>query len=100
MGDMGDYWRDVKPDLLERSKAKRQGNRESSAAILTAAGIKHETHNAGAHLVVTHGGHIYDFWPGTGLWKMRGSLQQHRGVRRLLKQLGVAFPLLNAKGAT
>lgn len=92
MGDMGDYWRDVRPDMLERSKAKRAGNRATSVAILAAAGLRYAVHNDGAHLIIAHGGYIYDFWPGTGLWKMRGNIQQHRGVRRLLKQIGVSFP--------
>jgi len=32
-------------------------------------------------------GHTYDFWPGTGLWKLRGGTRTHRGVRKLLEQI-------------
>jgi hypothetical protein len=86
MGDMGDFWRDVKPAMKERSQQKRAGNREQSARSLTDAGIQFLSRNAGAHLIVIGAnGHTYDFWPGTGLWRMRGSTRDHRGVRSLIR---------------
>jgi hypothetical protein len=88
MGDMGDYWRDVTPGMKERSQAKRASNREQSATLLTQAGVPFETRNAGAHLIVNHGGVVCDFWPGTGLWQVRGG-RQGRGVRNLLKAINV-----------
>lgn len=62
-------------------------NRESSADMLRQAGIAFQSNNAGAHLVVNHGGVTVDFWPGTGLWCIRGSIAKHRGVNRLLSRL-------------
>lgn len=86
MGDMGDYWRDVTPVLQERSKQKRASNREKSARLLSEAGIQFQSKNDGAHLIVAgYKGHVYDFWPGTGLWRMRGSPRDHRGVRSLIR---------------
>lgn len=83
---MGDYWRDVTPALQERSKQKRASNREKSARLLSEAGIQFQTKNDGAHLIVTGvGGHTFDFWPGTGLWRMRGSAKDHRGVFSLIR---------------
>lgn len=65
---------------------KRAKNREDSARMLREARVRFVEKNDGAHLIVTgSGGHVFDFWPGTGLWKMRGSMQQHRGVRKLIK---------------
>ncbi len=87
MGDMGDYWRDVRPAMQEESRQKRASNRESSAKMLTAAGIAFETKNEGAHLIVTANGRTVDFWPGTGLWIERGTSKQKRGVRRLIAEL-------------
>lgn len=87
MGDMGDYWRDVRPAMQEESRQKRASNRESSAKMLTAAGVAFETKNEGAHLIVTANGHTVDFWPGTGLWIERGTTKQKRGVRRLIAEL-------------
>jgi hypothetical protein len=66
---------------------KRAKNRDDSARLLREAGIPFTPMNDGAHLIVTLNGHFYDFWPGTGLWKMRGSTQKHRGVWKLLKML-------------
>lgn len=79
--DLGAYWRDVKA----ASQAKRAGNRKSSAELLREAGVQFTAKNGDAHLIVrTDSGHVIDFWPGTGLWIMRGSTQRHGGVRKLI----------------
>ena len=39
MGDMGDYWRDVRPAMKEESQRRRSSNRESSSRLLAEAGI-------------------------------------------------------------
>lgn len=80
--------------MKQASQERRAANRENSAELLMAAGVKFDSKNVGAHLIVSHAGHTYDFWPGTGLWKMRGSPKSHRGVRWLFAQLGVAMPVL------
>ncbi len=79
--DMGEFWRDVKA----ASQVKRAANRESSADALRRAGVKFETKNDGAHLIVTGPGGLVDFWPGTGLWKPRGTISHRRGVSGLIK---------------
>ncbi len=63
---------------------KRSSNREQSAKLLTDAGVRFESKNDGAHLVVTVGHEAVDFWPGTGLWIVRGLPARHRGVMKLL----------------
>lgn len=65
-------------------QSKRAHNREDSAQVLRDADIDFLERNHGAHLIVTGGGHTFDFWPGTGLWQMRGSTQKHRGVHKLV----------------
>lgn len=92
MGDMGDYWRDVTPGMKERSQQRRADNRESSAKMLAAAGLAFEVKNDGAHLIVKANGRTVDFWPGTGLWVVRGTNERRRGVRRLIQQLGGRLP--------
>ena len=83
---MADYWRDVKPAMHEASQQRRAANRLSSAEMLRANGVEFESKNDGAHLIVRDcAGCVFDFWPGTGLWKMRGARLQRRGVRALLK---------------
>jgi hypothetical protein len=77
---MGDYWRDVKAARQE----KRADNRKSSAEMLAEAGIKSETKNGGAHLIVSAIGKTIDFWPGTGLWMVRGQPKRSYGFRGLI----------------
>lgn len=78
--DMSSFWRDVR----DARQAKRSSNREASPAQLVAAGITFTTHNGGAHLVVSAANKTIDFWPGTGLWKVRGTNREGRGVRHLI----------------
>ena len=73
--------------MRELSRAKRSHNREQSAALLENSGIEFERKNDGAHLIILSNPKI-DFYPGTGLWRVRGENKSHRGVRHLLKHLG------------
>lgn len=75
--------------FAEESKAKRAGNRENSAEILTQRGVSFTPKNGGAHLIVNHNGKVADFWPGTGKYQVRGAGPYKRGVFNLLKDLGV-----------
>lgn len=90
MSDEGEFWRDVKPDMIAASKAKRASNRQSSAELLRARGIEFDERNNGAHFVVRHNGKTIQFWPGTGLWHdttKPGQFYEGRGVRKLLARL-------------
>lgn len=89
MGDMGEFWADVKPALKQRSQEKRASNRASSAQILAERGVQFTSKNGGAHLIVTASDHTVDFWPGTGKWMTRGFRfgLVGRGVRGLLQHL-------------
>jgi len=83
MGDMGDVWR----ELNAQRQKKRADNRDASTRNLTAAGIAFETRNGGVHLIVHGAGLTVDFWPGTGLWVVRGMSKRCYGVRHLIKRL-------------
>lgn len=89
MGDMGEFWADVKPALKQRSQDKRASNRKSSADLLAARGVEFTKNNGGAHLIVTAGDHLVDFWPGTGKWTTRGFrfTVVGRGVQGLIRHL-------------
>ena len=63
---------------------KRSDNREASASLLSRAGVVFEPKNHGAHLIVLAGPLVVDFWPGTGLWIVRGATERRRGVRKLI----------------
>ena len=71
------------------SAARRADNRASSGKILADHGVAHEVKNGGAHIIVTHGEKVIDFWPGTGKFIPRGFGRPGRGVFNLLKLLGV-----------
>lgn len=80
MGDVGDDFNALKKYRQE----KRADNRDQSAALLSRAGVIFESKNIGAHLIVEGGAKTIDFWPGTGLWIVRGTKEKRRGVRKLI----------------
>lgn len=86
MGDMGEFWNDIKPAMKEASKERRRANRENSADMLRACGIEFESRNGGAHLIVKGRlGQTIDFWPGTGKFIVRKPHRTGRGVRQVMK---------------
>lgn len=87
MGTIGDYWRDSR-ERAEKQMEKQAHNRASSMHMLKKAGIGFERVDyAGKHLVVSHNGRTFDFWPGTGKWTERGTGKSSRGVRELIEEL-------------
>lgn len=81
-----EYWRDIN----SVKKEIRAANRENAPVILTANGVSFSVHNGGAHLIVSHGGQTFDFWPGTGKWIGRARPKYTgRGIFKLLGRLGV-----------
>ena len=84
MGDEGDYWRDVRPHMIEASKKKRASNREQARMTLLKSGIRYDYKNNGAHLVVYGPNGIIDFWPGTGKYISRDKHHKGRGIRHVL----------------
>lgn len=81
-------WGEFREDMKQQSIDRRASNRENSAQVLTDHGVSFDSRNDGAHLIVTHAGRVFDFWPGTGLFKDRQG-KQGRGVFGMLKALGV-----------
>lgn len=76
---------EIYAELKKISQAKRASNRARSTQILINFGVKFESKNMGAHLVVNCRKGIIDFWPGTGKFITRETKKQGRGVRHLLK---------------
>jgi hypothetical protein len=69
--------------LREHGKKKREGNAESSVAILKGRGIEFQVLNEVNHHLLVAG--RFDFWPSTGKWRIRQTGRFGRGVFRLLK---------------
>ncbi len=60
-------------DMRERSKKLRLAGREAGPARLAELGLKFDTSNNGAHLLVHAPGRRINFWPGTGRWHDPGT---------------------------
>jgi hypothetical protein len=86
MGDMGEYWADVKPEMKRMSRAKRSSNRKNGESELFLKGIPFLKKNAGAHLIVNpeEPKKRVDYWPGTGLWRSYWGSAEGRGIASLL----------------
>lgn len=83
MSEIGEFWKEVKPELQARNKEKRACNRENSAKILLQNEVEFTTHNNGAHLIVKGRCGTVDFWPGTGRWQLRSG-RSGFGVKNLI----------------
>jgi len=84
MGDVGDMWREVGPQMKQESVDKRANNRRRSADLLAEKGICFTSKNDGAHLIVTGRDYLIDFWPGTGKFIARNG-KRGRGVFNVIK---------------
>ena len=82
MGDVGDDYRALK----EKGQRRRASNRETSPEVLKENGVKFESKNLGAHLIVEAKTGKIDFWPGTGKWIARNG-RRGAGVFPLIKYI-------------
>lgn len=89
MGNEGEFWKDVRPELKKRSRITRGKNRKQGAQALKVNRIPFLNKNDGAHLIVypEHVQARVDYWPGTGLWRSYGGLTEGRGIDSLLRYL-------------
>lgn len=88
MGDEGEFWADVKPEMKRRSREKRAGNRDYSARMLASEGVPYEVRNGGAHLILLPVKcQRIDFWPGTGLWVTLDKKVRARGIGTLFSYI-------------
>ena len=85
MGDMGEYWKDVKPYLKERRA--QHVNRMGNSALKNVAVLGFEfTHYPNNHqfAINTPKGMI-DYWGTTGTWIDRGTKRRGKGLHSLRK---------------
>lgn len=76
-------------DLRQASQEKREHNRKYSTKLLSSRRIKFKVVNKGYHLIILNDQeeNFIDFWPSTGLWKVRGTTERKRGIKSLLEYL-------------
>ncbi len=87
MGDMGEMFKEWK----EAKKEKKLSNLGFSTNKLEELGVSFEKKNGGVHLVITHNDKIVDFWPSTGKFKFRNKKKYCRGLKKLIKELGLIY---------
>lgn len=82
MGDIGEYWKDVK----DIQKEKRWSNYEQNKQLLEVNGIPF-TEKANAHFLIFDSEQkvIFDFWATTGLFISRKTQKRSRGIKNLIK---------------
>jgi hypothetical protein len=88
MSDIGDDFKFLK----ELQKNKRADNTLSSTELLKSRNVSFVSNNNDAHLIVTHGTKVVDFWPATGRFISRSSNKEGRGVYKLLQYIGAPTP--------
>lgn len=79
-----DGWRAFKEHLRSESRAKKRHNLAYSTNLLRQNGVHFTSNNEYIHCVVSAGVETIDFWPTTGMWIVRGTVEKHRGVYKLL----------------
>lgn len=82
MGDMGEFWRDVKPELKKESQEKRANNLMQSLALLEQNAIPYNQLSP-THVRVKN----HDYWPSTGLFINILTKRRGRGIFNLIKIL-------------
>lgn len=90
MGESLDTLIEWSKEQRERGKEKRKSNLEYSTALLIEKEVEFQSCNNGLHLIIETENGTFDFWPSTGKFRNRKSPKHGRGVKNLLKALGVA----------
>jgi len=88
MSDSNEYYEFARIESQER----RAKNRERSTDLLKQRAIEFVSKNNGTHLIVTNNhstdaARIFDFWPSTGKYKLRGDSNYKRGIFNLIKEI-------------
>lgn len=88
MSDIGEVFKVMK----SIGKEKKKSNLEFSTKKLVELGVCFESKNGGVHLIVKDGmGGVFDFYPSTGKYKKRGAGKWRRGLRGIVKEIGVVY---------
>jgi len=79
-----DFWQ----ALRDQARAKRARNVESSTRALTLLKIPWSWADRDSnHILIEADSAVFDFWPSTGSWTIRGSNEFRRGIKTLVQHL-------------
>lgn len=87
MGDMGEYWRDVKPYLKERRQQHIEKMGKSGNKNVEALGYPFEHFDNNHQFAIKTDKGIVDYWATTGTWIFRKSRKRGKGLYSLRKHL-------------
>lgn len=86
MSEMGEFWRDMKDVVKQRSQEKRWSNYDFNKKMLHDKGIAFiEKPNGHFIILGCDGKPTHDFWATTGLIIERKTKRRSRGIRNLLR---------------
>lgn len=86
MGELGEFWRDVKKNKKEEREKRKASNYLNGIKILEDYKVSYEQQKNRLHLVVEE---QIDYWPSTGKYIIRKTKKKGRGIFNLLKELGI-----------
>ncbi len=85
MGDMGDFWNDVK-EAGREAKQRRQNNAGGAVQRLQESGLEFTQFSEEHFRVYTRKGDKYfDYWPSTGRWRSQDMKKTGFNIAPLLK---------------
>ncbi len=89
MGDMGEFWRDVKEHQKKQKSEWQAKTREPALQTFLSSGWDYEVKNHGEHYIIKNlkGKGVADYWPSNGTYHIRGSGEYPHGVKNLIKDL-------------
>jgi len=87
MGDMGEYWRDVKPMLKERREKHVERMGTSANRNIEKLGYPYTHYESNHQFAIETNKGIIDYWGTTGTWIDRKTKKRGKGLRGLRKYL-------------
>lgn len=88
MGDMGDYWRDVKPFLKERRSQHVNNMGKSAIRNVEGLGYKYIHYENNHQFAISTPKGIIDYWGTTGTWIERKTKKRGKGLHSLKSFIG------------
>lgn len=83
MGDMGDYWRDLKPELKKRREKHVKSMGTSALRNVEKLGFPFTHYESNHQFAIETNKGIVDYWGTTGTWMHRRSVKRGRGLASL-----------------
>ncbi|MFI3729481.1 hypothetical protein [Vagococcus fluvialis] len=87
MGDMGDYWNDLKPHFKEKRRNHVSNSITSAENFFKKRNIKYNLLIDTGQFQVELPNEVVDYWATTGTWIARKTKKRSRGFRSLMRYM-------------